>query len=349
MATDLTANPDVNIRIEGAVGRITLNRPEAMNALTYGMALLIDEALQRWADDDNVEMVIIDASGDQAFCAGGDIAELYHRTLASDLAYSRDFWRDEYRLNARIAGYPKPYVALMAGFVMGGGVGISAHGSHRIVTDNSKIAMPECAIGLIPDVGGTFILSRAPGHLGEYLGLSGVRMEAADAILAGFADFYVPADRFSDLVAALIETPEPAVIEQFAKIPPAGHFAAEQDEIDGIFGLGDVQSMARAMADAPPWLDRARKAVARNCPLSMLSTLQMIRDARSMATLEEALAAEYRFAWRALTEGEFMEGIRAVVIDKDRAPKWAKPGLADVSQADVDAMLQTLNENELTF
>lgn len=342
---------DVLIRVEGAVGRLTLNRPDALNALNRPMMDAIDGALQRWADDDAVAMVIIDAVGDRAFCAGGDIAELYRRTLDGDLAYGRKFWRDEYRMNARIAGYQKPYVALMDGIVMGGGVGLSAHGSHRIVTEHSMVAMPECGIGLIPDVGGTFLLSRSPGHLGVFLGLTGARMAAADAILAGFANSFVTSERLSELVSALVEEADPRLIERFAEAPPAGALPSATGAIDRVFAHADLAGIAAALDDetGTEWGGKATQALARNCPLSMHATLRMIRDARNMATLEQALTMEYRFVWRSLDEGEFMEGIRAAVIDKDRAPRWAKPGLADVSKADVEAMLRSLNENELTF
>ncbi len=339
---------EVDVRIEGAVGRLTLNRPDALNALNRPMMDTIDGALKRWADDDAIAMVIIDATGDRSFCAGGDIAELYRRTKNGDLAFGRDFWRDEYRMNARIASYPKPYIALMDGIVMGGGVGLSAHGAHRIVTERSMVAMPECAIGLIPDVGGTFLLSRAPGHLGEYLGLTGARMGTADAILAGFANSFVAAGRLPDLVQALIKEPDPAVIGRFAQTPPCGDLAKNQALIDDVFAQPDLSLIATALADRAEtdWGAKASKALGRNCPLSLHCTLSMIRSARGMATLEEALAMEYRFTWRSLEQGDFMEGIRAAVIDKDRAPRWAKP---DIDVGRVDAMLASLNENELTF
>ncbi len=342
---------DVEIQVEGAVGRITLNRPEALNALNDKMMYPIDDALQRWAVDDTVKMVVIDAAGDRAFCAGGDIAELYRRTRKGDLAYSRKFWRDEYRMNARIAGYQKPYVALMDGIVMGGGVGLSAHGSHRIVTERSMVAMPECAIGLIPDVGGTFLLSRSPGRLGEYLGLTGARMGAADAIQAGFADSFVPAARLPDLITALVKEADPRLIERFAETPPDGVLADIQPAIDEIFARDDLAGIAAALKQETEseWAEKANRGLGKGCPLSMHATLRMIRAARDMANLEEALQMEYRYTWRSLEEGEFMEGIRAAVIDKDRAPRWAKPELDDVGDAGVDAMLAGLGESELTF
>jgi enoyl-CoA hydratase/carnithine racemase len=342
---------EVDVRIEGKVGRLTLNRPDALNALNRPMMDAIDGALIRWADDGSVGMVIIDAIGERAFCAGGDIAELHRRVKAGDLAYSRDFWRDEYRMNARIKNYPKPYVAIMDGIVMGGGVGLSAHGSRRIVTERSMVAMPECAIGLIPDVGGTFLLGHAPGRLGEYLGLTGARMGAADAILAGFADSFVPVEKIPNLIDALVDEADPRVIERFAEAPPPGDFLAAREVIDVFFAGDDLRAIAASLeaASASDWIEKARQALAKGCPLSMRSALRMVRAARSVDRLEDALKMEYRYTWRSIEEGEFMEGIRATVIDKDRAPRWAKPELNDVSDADVDAMLASLNQNELTF
>ena len=342
---------DVHVRVEGRVGRITLNRPKALNALNRPMMEVIDGALIRWADDEAVTMVVIDAEGDRAFCAGGDIAELYRRTQDGDPAFSRDFWRDEYRMNARIKNYRKPYVAIMDGITMGGGVGLSAHGSHRIVTERSKIAMPECAIGLIPDVGGTFLLGRAPGRLGEYLGLTGTRMGADDAILAGFADYFVPVNRLPELLAALIETADVGLIERFAETPKTGDLRGQVSAIDMLFAGETAPAIASAVDQEPAgaWRDSARQALGTGCPLSLHATLHMIREARGMARLEDALTMEYRYTWRSLEQGEFMEGIRAAVIDKDRTPSWLKPALDMIAEADVEAMLASLNENELTF
>jgi len=342
---------EVDVSVEGRIGRLTLNRPDALNALNRPMMEAIDDALSRWAEDDAISMVIIDAEGDRAFCAGGDIAELYRRTQEGDLAFSRDFWRDEYRMNARIKNYKKPYVALMDGIVMGGGVGLSAHGSHRIVTERSMVAMPECGIGLIPDVGGTFLLANATGYLGEYLGLTGARMGADDAIFAGFADHFVTSDRLRGLITALIDEPDTKVIERFAETPPPGELRVRQSTIDQIFSKDNLSAIVDGLpgeADGE-WCDRARKALGRGCPLSMHCTLRMIREARDMTRLEDALIQEYRYTWRSLEDGEFLEGIRAAVIDKDRNPSWAKAKITDVSKADVDGMLASLGDNELTF
>lgn len=340
---------EILIRKEGRAGRVTLNRPEALNALTEGMLRALDAALTEWAEDDEVALVVIDAAGDRAFAAGGDIVDLYRSGRAGDFAFGRAFWAFEYRLNARIAAYPKPYVALMHGFVMGGGVGVSCHGSHRVVTDGAQIAMPECGIGLVPDVGGSKLLADAPGRLGEYLGATGARMGPADAIHAGFADRYVPAAEMGALTAALVETGDAGAVARFAR--PAGEsaLASIAGEVDAVFARPRAEEIEAALADAEaPWAVAARKALSKACPLSVACFLEMVRNARDM-TLEEALAQEYRFTARCMEEGEFLEGIRAAVIDKDRNPRWARPRFADVTAADVAHMLAPAPGGDLTF
>ena len=199
---------DINFRINGKAGRITLQRPKALNAMTYKMCLAIENTLVEWKQEPKVELIIIDAQGDKAFCSGGDISDLYEEGSKKNYNYGKKFWDDEYRLNALIAKYPKPYIAFMQGFTMGGGVGISCHGSHRIVCETSKIAMPECSIGLIPDVGGSLLLARAPSNLGYYLGITGTQMDAADAIYSGFADIFIQKDEWS-YVCLLYTSPSP--------------------------------------------------------------------------------------------------------------------------------------------
>ncbi|MEX2518684.1 MAG: enoyl-CoA hydratase/isomerase family protein [Paracoccaceae bacterium] len=342
---------EIDIRVEGRAGRITLNRPEALNALTDEMIHAIDAAIDAWRGDDSVALVLIDAAGERAFAAGGDIRDLYRAGREGDFTFGRGFWAFEYRLNAKIARYPKPYVAIMHGFVMGGGVGISALGSHRIVTDGTEVAMPECGIGLVPDVGGSKLLADAPGRIGEYLGMTGARMGPADAIHAGFADVYVPKDRIEALKARLVETGDAGDIAGFAKEPEGGELAHFQPSIDDAFDAASPEALEatlKSAADAGllPWAAAALKALRRACPLSVACTMEMVRAAREL-TLEEALAQEYRFTARCMEQGEFLEGVRAAVIDKDRAPKWAKPALADVTAADVRAMLAPLGADEL--
>ncbi|MEM7544301.1 MAG: enoyl-CoA hydratase/isomerase family protein [Pseudomonadota bacterium] len=342
---------EIDIRIEGRAGRITLTRPEALNSLTVGMLEAIDRALDTWRHDDRVALVMIDAAGDRAFAAGGDIVDLYRTGRAGDFQFGRDFWAFEYRLNAKIARYPKPYVAFMHGFVMGGGVGVSALGSHRIVTDGTQVAMPEVGIGLVPDVGGSWILANAPGRCGEYLGMTATRMGPADAIYAGFADTYVPADRWDDLKARLIETGDEGVIAGFGAKPDDGELAYFSLAIDDAFSASSPVELEAKLEEGAEagleWSTATLKSLRKGCPLSVAAAMDLIRNARAM-TVEEALAQEYRFTWRCMTEGEFLEGIRAAVIDKDRDPQWAKPRLQDVTQADVNAMLSPPTGGDLT-
>lgn len=339
---------DISIRITGRAGRITLTRPKALNAMTYAMCTAIEAALDDWAEDDAVDLVIIDAEGDKAFCAGGDIQDLYDTGRAGDFAYGQKFWRDEYRLNAKIAEYPKPYVAFMQGFTMGGGVGISCHGSHRIVCDSSQIAMPECGIGLVPDVGGSIILANAPGRLGEYLGLTAARMGPADAIYAGFADTYIPQDQWPALITKLEETGDVDLIE--GETPPDGTLNNQQAEIDAQFGGEDLLAIVNALKSSDTeFAQGALKAMGRNSPLSMACAVEIIHRLRGpMADIRRALELEYRFTFRAMEKGDFLEGIRAAVIDKDRSPNWqhdlSKPPALAATQ-----MLMPLGDNAMTF
>jgi enoyl-CoA hydratase/carnithine racemase len=347
------------IRIEGAAGRITLDRPQSLNALTHGMVREIHRTLDAWRNDRSVTRVVIDGAGERAFCGGGDIRYLYEHGR-SDPASCRAFWRDEYRLNAAIARYPKPYIALMNGIVMGGGIGVSAHGSRRIVSDDSLLAMPEVSIGFLPDVGGSLLLARAPGALGPYLGLTASRFGAADAIRAGFADRFVPKRALPDLVAALVAgKPVDAAIASCAADPGPATLAARQAEIDASFGaetLEQVLSRLAALRDNPKaegaaasFASAALSAIARHAPLSVACAFEAIRRARGFATLEQALRLEYRFAWRSLEHGDFYEGIRAAIISRDTPPAWKPATLAEVPAAQVAAMLAPLGADELTF
>lgn len=334
------SEPEMIVRVEGRVGRITLNRPAALNALTYDMVLGIDHALIAWADDPDVAMVLIDGAGEKAFCAGGDIQDLYRSGREGDFARGRRFWADEYRMNARIANYSKPYVALMDGFVMGGGVGVSAHGSMRVVTERTRLAMPECMIGLIPDVGGSWLLARAPGHIGEYIGLTGVRLDAADAIYAGFADVHVPVEKLAALKQRLVETATTSVVSEFAEDASGGELEGRQRDIDEVFGVSHLaETLAMLPAADSEWVQQTRHSLDRICPISAACTLDIIRRARDFPTVEKALALEYRFVSRCMDAGNFLEGVRAALIDRDRMPRWRPERLEDVTDDDVASML----------
>ncbi len=350
---------DVLLRIEGVAGRITLNRLQALNALTHGMVREIHRALDEWRDASRVTRIVIDGAGDRAFCGGGDIRFLYEHGR-SDPASCRAFWRDEYRLNAAIANYPKPYVALMRGIVMGGGIGISAHGSHRIVSETSRLAMPEVSIGFLPDVGGSLLLARSPGALGLFLGLTAERFGAADAIRAGFADRFVSDAAIPDLVAALVagEPVDAAIDTRFRSAGPAV-LTDRQADIDRIFGADTVAELLRraeALRDDTSTTPERRAfasailaALSRNAPLSVACAFSAIRRARAFTRIEEALALEYRFASRCLERSDLYEGIRAAIVSRDVPPAWQPATLAEVPDRLVDAMLWPLGGDELSL
>ena len=341
---------DIDIRIEGKAGRITLNRPAALNALTWDMCLEIEAALDAWRNDDDVALVLVDAVGDKAFSAGGDLVGLYHESRAGNLDYGRRFWADEYRMNAKIAGYPKPYIAFMQGFTMGGGVGASCHGSHRIVGDTSRIAMPECSIGLIPDVGGTFLLSRAPGHCGEYLATTGFRMGAEDAIIANFADTYIPEIKWDDAKAALVETGKADVLADFTGTPPDGALTSRIDWIGHHFTGATIGDVIRSLErDSGDLAEETLAAISRQCPLSAACAYEAVKRVRGAGSIHRALEMEYRFTWRSVEESDFLEGIRALIIDKDKSPSWRHESARDVRLAEVTAMLMPLGKNTLSL
>ncbi|WP_299983510.1 enoyl-CoA hydratase/isomerase family protein [uncultured Ruegeria sp.] len=341
---------DIDIRTVGRAGRITLTRPKALNAMSFEMCMAIDTALRNWCEDDAVDLIIFDAEGDKAFCAGGDIAELYDTGTKGNYAYGRTFWRDEYRLNALIFEYPKPVISFLQGFTMGGGVGIGCHGSHRIVGESSKISMPECSIGLVPDVGGSLMLARAPGRLGEYLGTTGHRMGPGDAIYAGFADYFIPQSHWPDLIEILEASGCTNIIEKHSETPPKGKLAEIQSQIDWFFdGESLTDILKKLRSEDQEFSTKILDTLQRNSPISMACTVEMLRQLRGAdLTLRKALDMEYRFTYRAMEYGDFLEGIRAQIIDKDRNPDWQFADL-DVPATAVSKMLQPLGENALSF
>ena len=336
---DLTGNDaPVLVRREGRAGHLTLNRPAALNALTFEMVRLLTEALQAWRSDPAVEMVILDGAGGRALCAGGDIIDLTGQRSDPSKPW-RQFWREEYQLNALIHRYPKPFVALMDGIVMGGGIGLSAHARHRIVTEKSMLAMPETGIGLIPDVGGTWLLGHAQGELGTYLGLTGARMNGSDAIQCGFASDYVTSDRVAALVERLCGANDSdcaEVIEAFTEVSPvpASPLAARRPEIDKFFGFDTVEAILDALNTSPSeFAQKTRGELQRKSPKALKLALAAMRRAKSLANLEACLNIEYRLVIRLYEDGEFPEGVRALLIDKDKAPKWNPATLGEVSDA----------------
>ena len=329
---------DVFLRREGRAGRITLNRPKALNALTLGMIRQIAPVLKAWAVDPQIEHVVLDGAGDRALCAGGDVLSLYAGRTEGSMS-ARAFWREEYALNAAIHRYPKPFIPIMHGIVMGGGIGLSAHaqGGTRVVTERSRIAFPETSIGLIPDVGGTWLLSRAPAETGPYLALMGAPMNAADALYAGFADVYVPTAKIPELIARLSEKGALAtsVLASMAESAgPSELTGALQPRLAACFGFETVEKIQAALQrDGSDWAQKALADLAMRSPTALKATLAAIQRARNLRSLEEALNVEFLLCTNLYEDGEFIEGIRALLVDKDKAPKW-KPATLEAVTAE---------------
>ncbi|MFJ2027176.1 enoyl-CoA hydratase/isomerase family protein [Streptomyces sp. NPDC087897] len=341
----------VLLQTRGACLHLTLNRPRALNALSHTMVRLIDEALDRAEQDEAITSVLLSGAGDRGLCAGGDIRALHDDARASGRA-SLEFWRDEYRLNARITRFPKPYVALMDGIVMGGGVGVSAHAGNRVVTERSRVAMPETAIGFVPDVGGTRLLAAAPGELGTHLALTGRSIGAADAVLCGLADHHVPARLLPALTEAIAEPAEPGesvegIVERFATEPPAGHLPLQRDWIDDCYAADTVEEILhRLRTSGVPAARTAADELLTKSPLALKVTLAAVRRAARLDSLEAVLDQEFRVSSRAYEQPDFVEGVRARIIDKDNDPQWKPGSLAEVDDEHVARFFAPLGPGE---
>jgi len=329
---------EISLEVTGALGRIELKRPKALNALTLDQVHAIDPQLQAWAEDARVKAVLISGEGHKAFCAGGDIRALYDAGQRGDAAYFARFYHDEYRLNRRIRTYPKPYVALLDGIVMGGGVGVSVHGSHRVATEHVLFAMPETGIGMFPDVGGTWFLPRLPGAIGTYLALTGARLKAADCLYAGVATHFVPAARRDELIAALeeggtVDSVLAALVADPGPAPLAQHRAA----IDRCFSLDHIDEILAALeAEATDWATETRRTLLAKSPFATKVTLRQMRLGRIL-DFDDCMRAEYRLSQRFMAGPDFFEGVRAVIVDKDQSPRWQPASLDAVSDAAVEA------------
>ena len=341
-------NEDVLVNVGRGVGLITLNRPKAINSLTHPMVNAISRVLTDWEHDDEIRTIVLAGAGERGLCAGGDIVEVYNSARAGG-GDAAAFWFDEYVMNAQIARYPKPYVSLMDGIVMGGGVGVSAHGSVRVVTDTTKMAMPEVGIGFIPDVGGTFILSRAPGLLGLHAALTGAPFDGADAIAMGFADHFVPHGAIHEFKNTVIADGIDAALTAHATEPPPSSLLGQRDWIDHCYAGETVADIVAALRghDAGPANDAAN-LIATRSPVSVSVALEAVRRAAKLDTLEDVLRQEYRTSCGSLRSHDLVEGIRAQVIDKDRNPKWSPASLAAVTTADVEAYFAPA-DRELEF
>ncbi|GIF13705.1 enoyl-CoA hydratase/isomerase family protein [Actinoplanes teichomyceticus] len=329
-------------RVTGHLARITLNRPQAINALTAEMVAIMRRALAGWASDDRVRTVLITGAGERGLCAGGDIRAIHADAVSGGTA-ALDFFADEYRLNATIAAYPKPVVAFMDGLVMGGGIGVSAHASIRVVTERSRLAMPEVGIGMHPDVGGSWLLAHAPGELGTHLALTGTPVGAADAIAAGLADHHVASADLPRLAAALSERDAAEAVAAFAGAATPGEFATARAWIDDCYRGDSVRDIVARLAGHPePGAQAAAKEIATRSPTALTVTLRSLRSAATLPDLGAALDQEYRLSAAMLRLPDLAEGIRAQIIDKDRRPRWRPATLAAVPGELVDACFAPL-------
>lgn len=328
------------------MGRLTLNRPEAINAVDLDMVRSLIAALEDWRTDPDVQAVLLDGAGDRGLCAGGDVRLLREQTVAGEFDRVEEFFHAEYHLNALIDEYPRPFVAFMDGVTMGGGIGVSAHGSVRVVTERSKLAMPETRIGFTPDVGGTWILGRAPGRLGEFLALTGWTMGPADAIRCGFADHLVPAAHLADVAHALETRADPATPNElvllFDESPAEGPIERAQSWIDEAFAgetVAEIRERLRSMPQGDGEITPAAvlAELDQRSPLALSVTLRALRRARELPDLRAVLAQEYGLvSWFVRTQPDMPEGIRAQVVDKDRSPRWNPASLDDVPDDLID-------------
>ncbi len=338
----------------GGLATVLLNRPKALNALTHEMCVALHARLRQWRDDDSVRAVLVQGAGDRAFCAGGDIRKLYDEGRSGG-QYPYDFYHDEYRLNVDIHHFPKPWISLLDGIVMGGGCGVSIPGSHRVATERVSFAMPETGIGLFPDVGGSFFLSRAPGRIGLWLALTGARLKAADSLHAGVADAFVASDRLDDLIAALAAAPisshadASAVIADLAGDPGPSELASRKAELDRLFGGSSVAAILAALdADGGEWAGKQASIMRTKSPTSLRIAYRQVRDGASR-DFHDCMRMEWRMVNRVIAGHDFYEGTRATVIDKDQAPQWQPPTLAEVDDATVEGYFAPLPDGDLTF
>ncbi|MFQ3623800.1 MAG: enoyl-CoA hydratase/isomerase family protein [Acetobacteraceae bacterium] len=337
MTDAAAADAPVLTEVAGGVGRIVLNRPRALNALEPGMIAAITAALERWRDDPAVHLVTIEGAGGRAFCAGGDVRMIRDNVLRGDAAASEAFFSAEYRMNRMIAEYPKPYVALIDGLSMGGGLGVSIHGSARVVTEHAVMAMPETAIALFPDIGASYFLPRLPGRIGLYLALTGARVSAGDALHAGLATHFVPRAALESLKAALSRQGV-AALAAHAHPPPEGLLAADRPAIDSCFAPETVPEILESLeARGDAWAAATLETLGRMSPTSLCVTAELLRRGQGMS-LADCLGMELRLTRRVIVHPDFAEGVRAQVIDKTRDPRWCPATVAEVDPGAILAM-----------
>jgi enoyl-CoA hydratase len=342
------SEPEVLIRIEGAVGRITLNRPAALHALTTNMITRITEALQTWVDNSIVKVVLFDHTGERGFCAGGDIRMLAE-SGAGDGVKAREFFFNEYRLNHLLFEYPKTTVAIMDGVTMGGGVGLSRPCRFRIATERTTFAMPETGIGLFPDVGGGWYLPRMPDHIGIWLALTGARLKAADCELVGIATDCIPSTDVERFKAELVARPEKfeTVLTELETDAGRPLIAQHQDEIASLFAGESVEAIVAALENAgTEWAAEQLKVLATKSPQTMKVAFRQLQFGRAAGSFAQNMAMEYRVGSRVVRRHDFIEGVRAVIVEKDNAPRWDPPTLEGVTDAMLDGIFAPLPSAE---
>ncbi|WP_433610876.1 enoyl-CoA hydratase/isomerase family protein [Prescottella agglutinans] len=333
----------IQTRVHGSVAEIVLDRPRALNALDSSMIRDIHAALVKWRDDDAITAVLVTSSSDRAFCAGGDIKSVRQSALDRDHNAVHKFFSTEYELNALIADYPKPYIALIDGHAMGGGLGISVHGSVRVVTERAALAMPETAIGFFPDVGASYFLPRLTGATGMYLGLTGARASGADAVAAGLATHFVPSDKLDALAGDLraMQGGDAAevdrVLARHATAAPASELADRQDEIDRVFGSGSLTDMVARLTGDDVWTKTTREELTSLAPSSLWITAELVRRGAEL-TLAQCLDLELALGAEVTRNADFVEGVRAVLVDKDRKPSWNPPSIGDIDPEAISAL-----------
>ena len=340
---------EVLFTVEGGVVEITLNRPEALNALTLEMAQTLYGRLTAWATDDTVRAVVVRGSGDRAFCAGGDIRALYDAKQVNG-PLTRDFFRNEYRLNHLVFHYPKPYIALVDGIAMGGGVGLSVHAGTRIGSETTMFAMPETGIGLFPDVGGSYFLPRCPGAIGMYLALTGARLKAADCLYAGISDHYIENVHHDALVAPLRDgIAIDAVVADLASDPGPAPLADSRDVIDRTFSGDSVDAVLAALrAEGGDWAEKTLKIMAGKSPTSQKIACRQLQEGADKG-FDACMMMEYRLSQHIMAAHDFFEGVRALIVDKDNSPVWQPASLEDVDDTAVAGYFAPLDEGDLTF
>lgn len=329
---------EIIARQQGRLGHLILNRPRALNALTRQMVGEIKDRLEAWKDDDSVQTVLVSGAGERGLCAGGDVLSVRTSALEGRPEEADEFFGTEYTMNSLISQFPKPYVAFMDGLVLGGGVGVSAHGSHRIVTERTRMGMPETGIGFFPDVGGTWLLSHTPSQFGLHLGLTGEHISGADACALGLADHYVPSDRLDELAQTLETTPADEAIAAVAEQAPPSELWEHRPWIDSAYAQDTAEKIVAALQDhEDPAAQKAAETILSKSPTSVKVTLAAIRRARGLRSLQEALNVEYRLTHHMMRGQDMPEGIRAQLVDKDRNPQWSPATLEEVSAETVDS------------